>query len=156
MQLSRSERLFQEKQRHQERVMRKQLVRILNPVEGGKTHLKFEAARKHCEAGTAEWRNDRTAILFVGHKHALAIKSAEASSAVHATMGHPGQRIPVVRMRELFAPSPRRNFAWEKATNHRTQPVIGPFGESAAERRVRAMAARAATAGNESRVLLGK
>lgn len=29
----------------------------------------------------------------------------------------PGRHIPVVRMRELIAPSPRRYFGWDKATN---------------------------------------
>lgn len=49
-------------------------------------------------------------------KAALPVRAEQDSGPVQQD----GRHIPVIRMRELLAPSPRRHFGWAKATHHNT------------------------------------
>lgn len=65
---------------------------------------------KEAKARFGRDRKIRALYLF----QALPVKSEKMPDDYRPE--RPGRHIPVVHMRELIAPSPRRNFGWDKAT----------------------------------------
>jgi hypothetical protein len=115
--ISRSERKRLNALQAQAKRIRRIAVRILNPLPGGTTHTSLEAAVRHVARGAAEWvtaAGGERCIEFGGHQRAAAERTQRE---IHSTLATDGEmkQLPLLKPREMLAPSPRRHF-WSKSS----------------------------------------
>lgn len=125
MQPSRSELRRLRDLQHAAKAVRRQKIRVLNPIHPGDM-IPLEAAVRHVARGAAQWvalAGGERGIEFVGHAQRSAEASAIANRAVHSSIATPAQvaGLPMVRPGDVLAPSPRRNFASEHSVHRHKQ-----------------------------------
>ena len=101
--------------------MRRQTVRILNPIAGGVTRLSLEACVRHVARGAAEWvtaAGGERCIEFVGHQREAAERTQRE---IHSTIALDAQirKLPLMKPREMLAPVQRRYFGSQRAVDSR-------------------------------------
>lgn len=129
--VSRSERKRLDALKAQAKRIRRVSVRILNPLPGGVTRLSLEAAARHAQRGAAEWvtaAGGERCIEFGGHQRA----AAEATQRqIHSTLAtdEEMQHLPLLKLHEVIAPSPRRHFFSKRSvdTRFRASDVNKPY-----------------------------
>lgn len=107
--------------RHEARRIRRQTVRILNPMPGGVTRLSLEACVRHVARGAAEWvtaAGGERCIEFSGHQREAAERTQRE---IHSTIALDAQirGLPLLKPREMLAPSPRRYFGSKRSVDPR-------------------------------------
>lgn len=125
MQASRSELRRLRDLQHQAKLIRRQKVRVVNPLEASNNdRIPLEAAVRHVSRGAAKWQTvaGEQCIEFLGHARQSAEANAAADRAVRTGVATPAMiaALPCVRPGDLLAPSPRRNFGFDRATFHDT------------------------------------
>lgn len=115
--MSRSERKHLDGLKAQARAFRRQTIRIKNPMPGGVTRISLERAVKHVARGAAEWvtvAGGERCIEFTGHQREAAER---VQRQIHSTIATDDQmqQLPLLKPREMLAPSPRKHF-WSKTS----------------------------------------
>lgn len=118
MQESRSELRRLRDLQHQARMIRRQKVRVLNPINPG-DRIPLEAAVRHVERGAARWVEvgGEACIEFVGHARQSAEANASADRVVRTGVASSAMiaALPCVRPADLLGPSPRRNHGFSRS-----------------------------------------
>lgn len=113
MQASRSELRRLRDLQHQAKLIRRQKIRVLNPINPG-DRIPLEAAVRHVSRSAAKWATvgGEQCIEFYGHVRQSAEANAAADRAVRTGTATPAMiaALPCVRPGDLLAPSPRRHF----------------------------------------------
>lgn len=122
--------------RSQEKAARRETVRIENPLPGGKTRLKVDAAVRHVQRGAAEWSKDGKAIRFTNESVSRVMRSCEQARRADALIRsgvaqYPNIKgLPCTKPMDLIAPVRKRYFGSKRAVwktrRNSTPPVHGP------------------------------
>lgn len=103
------------------RRIRRQTVRILNPIAGGVARLSLEACVRHVARGAAEWvtaAGGERCIEFGGHQREAAERTQRE---IHSTLASDAQirELPLMKPREMLAPVARRYFGSKRSVDPR-------------------------------------
>lgn len=101
--------------------MRRQSIRILNPIPGGVTRLSLEACVRHVARGAAEWvtaAGGERCIEFGGYQREAAERTQRE---IHSTIALDAQirELPLLKPREMLAPVQRRYFGSKRSVDPR-------------------------------------
>lgn len=110
MKLTRLQRIRIESIRHQDRTLRKQTIRIQNPLADGVRMLKLDRAYQHVASGRADWGADGNSIVFRSDRVEIAARQAQYDRAIHARMATAIQMrgIPIVQAERMLILRTRR------------------------------------------------
>lgn len=117
------------------RRIRRQTVRILNPLPGGVTRLSLDVAVRHVARGAAEWvtaAGGERCIEFGGHQREAAERTQRE---IHSTLSDEAamRELPLMKPREMLAPVQRRYFGSKRSVDPRfrvsdvNKPYKPPF-----------------------------
>lgn len=120
--------------RSKQKAAQRGIVRIENPLPGGATHLKADAAMRHVQRGAAEWSANGKAIRFhsaavdrVMRSYEQLASARRADSLIrHGLAAYQNIKgLPCTKPMDLLAPVKKRHF-WSKKSVHsdvrRTRP----------------------------------